>query len=327
MKIEPRKPHIPFDFGAAITQPFRSADGTRFALRLVAWMTAGLMFFYLITMPFILPHYGAIMEFSWLNMQAALNGTSPPDPSQMLGIYAKLALPYSGLLLGMWTVMASGEAAMHRKVLLGVENPRGPLRFGKEELRVMLVQLGVWALVLLAYIGGAFILALMGGALMAAIPILGAIVFSLGGLALFGFLIWLPIRLGPAAALTINQGKRHLLAANKVTKFRFWNLFLAYLVSSVLGYLLLYTVMGLAVLLVAGDSEILVAMSGLGAENPTVAFEALGVRLKNPLFLGLGLVLMTACIAAMNVWLLCVAGVGTYAVKWWREEDPSAKFD
>lgn len=203
----------------------------------------------------------------------------------------------------------------------------GALRFGKAELRVILIQLGVWVAWFLVYMVGIFFIAIVGGLLTKAVPVLGVIVTVIGFVVVLCLMVWLPVRLAPAAALTINQNKRHLLAANKVTKHRFWNLFLAYLVIGVLGYLVLYAVLAICLTLVTGDSNFMMAMSGFGSENPRDAFEAAGARLKNPVFLVLALIVSAVYTALMSVWLLCLAGVGTYAVKWWRDEDQAPAFD
>ncbi len=320
MNIEPRKPRIPFDFGQAVMQPFQSVDGRSFVWRLLIWMTAGLTLVYLLVMPFMMTPYAALLEYSWQNTQAILGGTVPPDPTQSLSVMAKLAPAYLFMMLGMWGLLASGESALHRKILHGSETVRRPLRFGKVELRIMLIQLGVWALWFAVYTAGLLIVVLAGALLAQLTPILGGVFIFIGIISFLCLLVWLPIRLAPAAALTLDQDTRHLLAANKVTKFRFWNLFLAYMVVAVLGYVVLYAIGAICVMVATGDPGFIIAMSGLGGENPIIAFEAAAERLKNPIFLIMAIASLAVYAAALNLWYLCIAGIGTYAVKWWRSE-------
>ena len=327
MIIGPRKPRIPFDFGQAVTQPFRTSGGKDFVIRLLIWITLGLTLVYVVSWPLLVSHYGALLEFNWQNMQATLGGGVPPDPASILPLMVKTIPGYLIMMFGMWIVLAAGEAAIHRKALLDTGNSRRPLKFGKTELRIMLIQLCVWVLWFLVYTLGIMAVALIGGLLSAAIPALGIIVALVAGIALLAFLAYLPVRLAPAAALSVNQGRIHVLAARSVTKYRFWNLFLAYLVTVIFGYIAIYSVGAICVALATGNADIIMALSGMGTENPTIAFEAAAERFKNPVFLIIGIIALMIYLAIFNVWYLCVAGVGTYAVKWWRDDDPTANFD
>lgn len=327
MSIEPRRPRTPFDLGEAMTQPFRSTDGRRFAWRLTFWLTGSLVLIYMVTMPFVWPHQGAIMEHSWLTWKAIFAGGPMPDSTASDAASLKTAPATIAMALASWFVFASAEVALHRKLLHGQEKPRRLLRFGKAELRLMVVQLGVCALVLFASLVLVFIVGFSVGMLSVSSALIAGIVAILGISLLLAVTVWLFVRLAPAGALTINQNKRHLLAANKVTKFRFWNLFLAYFVVGVFGYIGIYLVMALCFTVATGDPDFLMAQFGLGAENPLVAFEAAGERLKNPFYLILAFICLCAYNLAVSIWFLCFAGIGTYAVKWWSADDPMPHFD
>lgn len=327
MKLEPRRPRIPFDFGGAVTQPFRSQDGRKFVMRLVLWMTILLTLLYLITMPFILPHYGQLLEHNWQSMQAVTNGGAPPDSTIMFDILAKFGPGYAFWMVGMWLIMVSGETAMHRKLLTGEESEKRPMRLGKQELRVLLMQICVWGLWLAAYTLGVILVFALGLLVGALSSVLAAIIIVISAVGVLIFMCWVPVRLAPAAALTIDQDKRHFWAAKNITKHRFCNLFVAYLAVGVLGYAVIYVVMAICVAIATGNPDFIMTISGFGAENPVVAFEAAGQRLKNPLMLIIAVAAMVLYLAVFCVWCLCLSGVATYAVKWWKAEDPSPNFD
>jgi uncharacterized membrane protein YiaA len=41
----------------------------------------------------------------------------------------------------------------------------------------------------------------------------------------------------------------------------------------------------------------------------------------------LGIIAMIINASAMTAWILLVAGVNAYAVKWWNEDDPAPNFE
>lgn len=327
MSIQPRKPVLPFDFASAIGLPFKTSDGKRFVIPLLIWMTAAMTIVYLIAWPMMFSDYGALLEYNWENMQATLNGGAQPDPARMLTLMGEMAPAYAVLMIGMWCVLASGEAALHRKVLLGQGTVRRPLGFGKVELRIMLVQLCVWGLWFLAYIGGALLIGIVGGLLAAIVTPLGVLVIVFGVIVLLAFLVYLPVKLSPAAALTVSQSKIHIVSARSISKYRFWNLFLSYMVVMILGYVGIYMIGTLCMFIATGSAESMMALYGLTPDNPRLTFEATAERMKNPVFLAIAIVALVTYLAAFNLWYLCLAGIGTYAVKWWRDELPSSSFD
>jgi len=114
------------------------------------------------------------------------------------------------MLIGLLIAASIGEAAFYRKYLLGAEPAKVPLRFDRHLLRNAIIQLGFYSLYTVVYIGGAL---------------------AIGFIALFVGLIAYPIKFAPSSALSHFDDKAHILATRKVTKFRFWPLFGAYLVT------------------------------------------------------------------------------------------------
>ena len=325
--IEPRKPIAAFDFNAAAGGAFHTSGGKDFAVRLWFWMSAFMAIVFIVTIPFFIGGYGEVLEQSWLSNRALLGGNEQPDPEGMLVAFGKILPGMLLFTLGMWAVTAAGESALYRRYFYDQEAPKQPLRFGKQELRTMLCQLGVWALVYLVLILGTILISVVAGVFSVVSPILMGIVVFIGAIALIALFILVPIRLAPAAALSMQRNKTHLLAANKVTKHRFWNLFVAYLVTYLGGYIGYYIIYMISVGIATGDMGFLMAVSGLGEDNPRVLFDAAAERMKSPLGMLLGILAMIVNAAALSGWILLVAGVNSYAVRWWTEDNPVPSFD
>jgi len=325
--IEPRKPIAAFDFNAAAGGAFMTPGGKDFVVRLWFWMAAFLSIVFIVTLPMFLGGYGEVLEQSWLSNRAVFSGGEQPDPTAMFSAFGQILPGMLAFTLGMWVVVAAGETALYKRYFLNEEAPRQPLRFGPRELRTMLCQLGVWALIYFILFLGTIVVSLIAGVLAATIPILLVIVVIA---AIFGFIalfIGLPIRLAPAAALSMKRDKTHVLAANKITKHRFWNLFVAYLVTYVGGYIAYYVIYMISVGMATGDMGFLMAVSGLGEDNPRVLFDAAAERMKSPLGMFLGILAMITNATALAGWVLLVAGVNCYAVRWWSEDDPTPNFE
>ena len=325
--IESRKPIAAFDFNAAAGGVFMTSGGRDFALRLWFWMSAALSIVFIITLPFMLRHYGEFLEASWLQNQATFGKGEDPDPAIFLQAYAKVIPGMLAFTLGLWIVAAMGETAFYKKYFHDIEAPRQPLRFGRMESRTMLIQLGVWALLFGMYILALFALMIIAGIFSVISPVLMFIIMAIGFVVILVLWIKFSIRLAPAAALTVARDQRHVLAANKITKFRFWNLFVAYLVTYIGGYIGYYLLYTLSIMVATGDPDFMVAISGFGSENPRILFDAAAERFKNPLFMALGILAMILNAAAMVGWMLLVAGVNAYAIKWWAEDNPVPNFE
>ena len=325
--IEPRKRITAFDFNAAAGGAFMTPGGKDFALRLWFWMSAFLSIVFIVTIPMFIGGYGDVLEQSWMSNRAVFSGQEPPDPEGMLVAFGKILPGMLAFMLGLWAVVAAGETAFYKRYFHDVESPRQPLRFGRMELRTMLCQLGVWALVFFLYVVGVFLLTTLTVILGAISPILAGIVAVFGLVAIIAMFIAIPIRLAPAAALSMQRDKTHILAANKITKNRFWNLFVAYLVTYLGGYIGYYVIYMISVGIATGDMGFLMAVSGLGEDNPRVLIDAVAERMKSPLGMTLGIMAMIINASAMAAWVLLVAGVNAYAVKWWTEDDPAPNFE
>lgn len=329
MKIEPRKPTTPFDFGQAAGAWFNTSGGKEYALRLWVWHSAATLIVLMICFPLFLPHYGELVETSWFINQQTLSGGEPSEAESLalLSVFAKLALPTLLFVIGFMITTSMGESALYRKYLLGAEPARIPIRLDIHTGRNLLAQIGFYALYLVVYILGLLVIILVAGFLGMMFAPMMAILPFFGVLFLMVLLIVYPIRFAPAAALTALDGKTHVLAARKVTKHRFWSLFGVYLVVYIGGYIGYYIVSLIAMLLVSCNPDFLTALSGFGGENPRPIIEATLARFSNPLFMILGIAGMTMMAAAMSAWILWIAGVSAYAVRWWHSDDPAQAFE
>jgi len=317
------KPGEGFNFSAAITQLFHTGDGKAFAKRLWFWTSAAYAAAMLVSFPFFIKYYPDLLEANWHNMKAIMSGQTP-DNTAFLAIFSQMLPAYLFLVVGMIAIGAAVETALHKKVLFNEEEQGIPLRFGSVQLRVLVAQLSVWFIWFFVYIVGVIILTLFIGALAIAIPILAAIIGVLGFIALLCLLVFLPISLAPAAALTVNRNKLQVMGARKVSKGIFWNLLGAYLVVGIGGYLMVYVVMSVAVIAVTGDMAFLEALSGMGADNPKIAFAAAAERFKNPLVMLMGIVSIFAYAGAYAMYTLSISGISSYTVKWWRGNDEAS---
>ena len=70
----------------------------------------------------------------------------------------------------------------------------------------------------------------------------------------------------------------------------------------------------------SGHDSILMALSGMSEENPKLLFDDMYIRLKNPFIMLLGILFVILYTAVMILWYLCISGIATYAVKWWKAD-------
>mgnify|MGYP000427090325 CR=1 FL=1 len=314
-----------FDFNQAVGQTFLTDGGKPFGLRLWFWLAACYSVVNLIGFPMIAEYYPALLDLNWQNMQATQAGEIPSEQESMeiLRLFGKMIPAYLILTIGMWVSIAMCEAALHRRNFFGAEHPKAPIRFGKQELQLMLVQLGVCLLITLIYIVSIFVFVLITALLALVIKGFAAVVAVLGVFGLFGFLIYCMVRLAPAGAMTVERGTPTLFAVRPVAKGRFWSLFLAYLVVSIGGYIASYIVMAIASGFFVGNADAVMAIMGLGTEPPSTVFADMGAKMKNPIFVFIAVLAIIAYSAVYALVSLSLSGIGSYALKWYRQDNPA----
>ena len=310
-----------FDFTRAISQLFAQPGGRDFAFRLILWTSIimGVIFVFL-AKPY-LNLMGAMLESTWISNQ------NPEDPELALAIYigmTKHILPIIFATLGMWALYASAETALHKRVFFDYDAGFIPLRFGADEFRVMGAQFMVYLMVFGVYISGLVLLLIAGlivGATAEAIPILGVIIGILIIVGLFVFLWYLAyfsIRMAPAAALTVKNQRVEITGGWKITKKRAGNLFLAYLLIFIIGYVAISVIQVAAISSIL-DENYFALIYGLSEENPRVIFEQVAVKMKQPGTIIMLVLASVIYVVTTVVWWLSIAGVANYAVQWWDE--------
>jgi len=318
-----------FDFGRAISQLFSQPGGRDFAIRLILWTSVLLgITFAIIAKPY-LSMMGDMLEGSWVSSQ------NPEDPEAALAIFTgltKYILPMLLATLLMWAVYASAEAALHKRIFHNHDAGFFPLRFGADEIRVMGAQFVVYLMVFGIYILGVILIALVAGIIGMAGQGSGAAAALLGLIMLVGFVFFLwflayfSIRMAPAAALSVKNDKLAVTDGWRITKKRTGNLFLAYLLIFIVGYVAISVVQMAAFSMILNENYFEL-MYGLGSENPRVVFEQAAEKLKQPGTIVLLIVGMIVYMIVTVIWWLTIAGVANYAVQWWEETSVENAFD
>ena len=318
-----------FDFGRAISQLFSQPGGRDFAIRLILWTSILLgITFALIAKPY-LSMMGDMLEASWASSQ------NPEDPEAALAMFAGLAkyiLPMLLATLLMWAVYASAEAALHKRIFHNHDAGFFPLRFGVDEIRVMGAQFFVYLMVFGIYILGLLAIVVVSGILGMAgqgsglgAALLGLILI-VGGIFFLWFLAYFSIRMAPAAALSVKNDKLAITDGWRITKKRTGNLFLAYLLIFIVGYVAISVVQMTAFSMILNENYFEL-MYGLGSENPRIVFEQAAEKLKQPGTIALVIVGLIIYMFVTVIWWLSIAGVANYAVQWSDETSVENAFD
>lgn len=318
-----------YDFGKSISQLFSTSGGKNFAIRLILWTAAFMSIGFIVMGKAYIGMMAKVMDAGWIANQ------NPTDPSEILRAYSGIGQYMPMVILGslfMWAVYAAAETALHKKIFFGTDHGFLPLRFGKDELRTMLVQFLAYLIVfgamlawIIVFIVGIAILGLLANIAkpLAVLVIIFAIVAYI---ALFVVLTIVAVRISPASALTIAQDKVSIKGALAVSKRRTGSLFLSYLFIYIIGYIAM-SIVQMSVISSLFSSDAVMAIMGLSEDKPTELFAQVAEKLKNPtviitLVIG-GIVYMLA----MVTWYLSIAGVGNYAVQWWKADDEVSSFE
>jgi hypothetical protein len=179
-----------------------------------------------------------------------------------------LGASYGGFLA--WVAplgLAAGailSAAIARAVLRPEQSAWGYLRFGKDELRVLVVSVAI-----------GLIFGVLGGAGFAIVSLLFAsgaasgqailfLVALLASLAVIAGLVWLGVRLSLAVPMTLDRGRIVVFESFKATKGRFWPMLGMALIVVIMAFVvsLLGGIVAMPVTLVSGGLESLAALDG-----------------------------------------------------------------
>lgn len=179
---------------------------------------------------------------SLIDLFAAFDSsTSPDDGLALLGLMGKMFLKSIPLILIIWAAMASLVTAFHRNAIFGEVRTGFPLRFGRTELQVMLVQLVtsliVIGLMLLFY---AIVIGLVVALGMSSDGNEGAIGAAIGlafllAIPMIALTVFLAIRLSAAVAATVKHDRFALRDGWRATKGYFWWMLLSFIVIGIIG--------------------------------------------------------------------------------------------
>ncbi len=305
-----------FDIGDAMATPWNMPGGRNFLVRIVLWGTALMLLSYAIFGRKFISAYADLLIANAEVQNAdgdAVGEAATEMMSQMGGFFASVAL----MSLFSWMVMISVETAMHKNVFRGTDHGAFPLRFGRDELRVLLAQLVIGVIIFLVYILSiVFLSVLIGGVIAVGGGFVGlAIILGIVGFVAF---IVLMVRLiqgwGPAAAMSVRDDKQRIFDGWPLAQGRNWPVFGTFLVVGLLGYILIYVIMIMGMFASFGNMDFLIAMSGLESD-PAALFETMGEAIKTPRVM-IPLVFFTILyfIAAM-LWYLHIWGIYNYIVQ------------
>lgn len=170
-------------------------------------------------------------EFTALEQAAQSGG----DPQQSIDTLMKL-LPFYALAFPVGIcVMAIFACAVFRIVLGRPGGVAAHLALGADELRLMVVTMAVSLLLMVAMFGIAIIIGMIVGIATAVAPALAPLLGALGGLAAFGGMIWVAVRLSLCGPMSFAERRIVVFRAWSVSRGHFWQLFGAYVLAFVMG--------------------------------------------------------------------------------------------
>lgn len=276
-----------FTIANAVTHVFKAPQADGFLLKFALVYALVGVVFYGASLWINAPLYAAYVE--------VFSGGASSDPvelnRQMTEINQqfrmRLALSYLISLPGGLAFWACFDAAGQRRYMRG--EPFA-LRIGTDEFMLLGVGVLYWLCVMGAYLGGAIVAVIIGFALYGVAGSGGggaaAIVPLIAILAMLFAILWIGIRLSPAAAMTIRDGDFRFGKAWRLTKGKFWPLLGANLVLWVVfGLMFLAAYFGF---LLWGYTALQNAAGGGELDYETVMRAA-----SQPSFWVLGSVLMT----------------------------------
>lgn len=235
---------------------------------------------------------------------------SEPERAELFAALGRFWVVFPVGLLLAWAFYAMIDAALLRWCF----GHGARIRFGGMELRLMLVELMIYALMVIAWIP-TFVLFSLG----AALP--SFLLMVIAGLSVFvalGFMIVLAVKFAPSAALTVYRGHFSFFRTWRMTKGFFWGLLGAFVIVWVI-YLALSIALQIAsqplMMMAMGENADLLAASQTGQMSEEEAMRFIQARFSAdmlPVFASLTLVSMVVYFAFQAV----IAGTNAYAVKW-----------
>lgn len=161
--------------------------------------------------------------------------TAPTDPATVLGPLQHLAPAYGVMLVITLIYSALIYGAGNRAVLRPQEQAYGSLAVGRPELLQFLVIVALTVIFFLLYLA-LFIAVIVLGAVVtvAGSKWLGGLVTFLGAFGALCLFVWIAVRLSLTSAASFDTGRLAIGDSWRLTRGRFWPLFGAYILATVL---------------------------------------------------------------------------------------------
>ena len=327
-------PKSPYHFSKAIFLPFRNGPGS------LAFVLKSAVFYALIvTMLFVF--FGKLLvgpATEYVELIVELGKSDDPDEitkqtTKLMGVMGRFFLPYMLILIGGWAVWATIEAAQHRRALRG-EHRTGlfPWRFGGDELFVMLSHfvlymyyMGLYTVVYIAIIISVLVAALLGSQSLI-LGIVGGVVAAAIIIASLGLMFWVLIRLAPTAALSVAHKDFAIGEAWAASKGRVWPTFGAYALLYIIGFIIIYGLLGVVGFAFVGSiiSDLKAAGTGSGGAEVWEAIQkAFGER-DTQVGFTIGTFIMFLFI---GLWLQMIAGINTHVAQLFKKDEAAANVE
>ncbi|ESQ91727.1 hypothetical protein ABAC460_05145 [Asticcacaulis sp. AC460] len=182
--------------------------------------------------------FGALIFFALPTFVQLFSMSAAPDPAVMSGLMLSLIPPYLIMFVVIGVSGAVVSCAVFRAALTDEKPGFGYLRFGGDELRMILIHI----IYVLLFLGVYAALAIVGVALGAGFSLidedlmpLGVLIAIVAIIAGIGLMIWLMIRLSLFSVQSFDEKRINLFGSWKLTKGNFWSLFGGYLLAWLLA--------------------------------------------------------------------------------------------
>jgi hypothetical protein len=308
-------PKAAFDIGEAIAVPWTLPGGPNFLFRVIAWGTALLLCVYAIFGRSFMSAYGEFIKAS-LQLQ---NSGEQADPEEALALFELMGNLFPSAVVVMvlsGLVLTSMETALHKNGFRGVDKGAMPLRFGIDELRVLLAKIVVWIVMVVIYSLGIFVLVAVlgffGKAFGSGAGVLIGVFVSF--IAFLVLLIRSAMGLAPAAAMSVRDNRIRLFEGWGAVKGRAWPVFGTYFIVFFIGYFASYLIMGIGMYISFGNIDFLTVMTE-SPDDIDAVFVQMGEAISQPKTY-IPLVIFTIIYAAMMlIWYVHIYGVAHYVAR------------
>jgi hypothetical protein len=165
------------------------------------------------------------------------------DPAELAAVSRELEPFFAILFLIGLAMMAVSAAAVYRAVLRPSDKGFGYLKFGADELRLMLltvIYIGLLSLLTFAIVLAVLLVFGLLGAALSRIAGVGALLAALPvGAATVGLMIFMGMRLVLAGSMTFERRRLQVFNSWSLTRGLFWRLVLAHLLAAIMAVIVI----------------------------------------------------------------------------------------